>query len=189
MYLREFSKRITVDDKNRSWKHTELVPTNKLILISTFHWLHEISWKDGRVPLEFHLQNIISKLEMKSIEEKEYRQRVEKGWAEQKEKDRLRKEAEALRANEISEFKELLLKSKRWKKAVGLRNYLDANENNAIQNDNLTEEKIKWFEWARKKADWYDPEIEAEDELLKNVDRDDLSKQKTKTSIFNSFEN
>lgn len=187
LYLREFSKRITVDDKNRSWKHTELVPTNKLTLIATFHWLNEISWKDGRVPLEFQLQNIISKLEMKSIEEKEYRQRIEKGWAEQRDQERLRKEAEALRANEISEFKKLLLKSKRWKKTVDLRNYLDAYENNAIQKGNLTEDKIKWLAWARKKADWYDPEIEAKDELLENIDRDELNKQKTNFTMYNNL--
>ncbi len=31
-----------------------------------------------------------------------------------------------------------------------------------------------WLEWAKKKLDWYDPHIEADDELLKDVDRDTL---------------
>lgn len=31
-----------------------------------------------------------------------------------------------------------------------------------------------WVKWALGKADWYDPLIESEDELLKDVDRETL---------------
>ena len=172
--LRELSKRITIDDKNSSWKRTELVSTDKLTFIATFYFRTEVMWKDGSFPLEFQLEKIVSKMELKANDAREYRLQIEKGWAEQKERDRIRKEAEARLANELSEFRKLVLKSKRWKKAVDLRNYLDAYESNAIRNDNITEEKIKWLEWARKKVNWYDPEIEAEDGLLKGVDRDDF---------------
>jgi hypothetical protein len=30
------------------------------------------------------------------------------------------------------------------------------------------------LEWAREKANWYDPFIEAEDDILQNVDREKL---------------
>lgn len=34
---------------------------------------------------------------------------------------------------------------------------------------------IDWIAWARKKADWFDPTIEAEDELLKHINRNNIS--------------
>lgn len=183
--LRELSKRIVIDDKNSSWQRTELVPTNKLIFIATFYFRTEVPFKDGRNPLEFQLENIVSKLEMKANEAKEYRLQNERSREEYREKERLRKEEENRRANELSEFRNLLLKSKRWKKAVDLRNYLDSYEANAIQSGSLTEDKIKWLTWARKEADWYDPEIEAVDELLMHVDRDDLNKHNSNSAIYN----
>lgn len=40
-----------------------------------------------------------------------------------------------------------------------------------------------WIEWTRKKADWYDPNIEQEDELLGNVDKVYSFFQGIKTSV------
>ncbi|GIQ70066.1 hypothetical protein XYCOK13_28900 [Xylanibacillus composti] len=31
----------------------------------------------------------------------------------------------------------------------------------------MTEEDLEWIDWAKKKADWYDPIIAREDEILK----------------------
>ena len=42
--------------------------------------------------------------------------------------------------------------------------------------------------WARKKADWYDPEIEEEDEILKGVDKDEIDKQKINLPLYNSYQ-
>jgi len=61
------------------------------------------------------------------------------------------------------------------KKADDLRKYINIFEENAIKNNTLTEEKQNWIEWARKKADWYDPFINAKDELLEDVDKDSLT--------------
>ena len=35
-------------------------------------------------------------------------------------------------------------------------------------------ETQEWLEWAKRKADWYDPFTESPDELLANVDRNTL---------------
>jgi len=50
----------------------------------------------------------------------------------------------------------------------------------AIKNINFTEEIITWLEWANQKADWYDPLIEKEDELLEQVDKDKLVFKKSR---------
>ena len=42
------------------------------------------------------------------------------------------------------------------------------------EKNNFSEELKSWVEWARKKAEWYDPFIESEDELLNDVDRETL---------------
>ena len=49
---------------------------------------------------------------------------------------------------------------------------------------NLNEEVTAWLEWARKKADWYDPFIEKADDLLGDVDKETLSIKK-KPSFYN----
>jgi hypothetical protein len=41
--------------------------------------------------------------------------------------------------------------------------------------NNLTEVTKTWLIWTRKKADWYDPFIESNDELLIEVNQDTLT--------------
>lgn len=42
----------------------------------------------------------------------------------------------------------------------------------------LTDELRDKIDWIRKKADWYDPFIEAEDELMRGIDREELKMEK-----------
>ncbi len=76
---------------------------------------------------------------------------------------------------ELAMFKGLLKESKRWHDLVMLRNYIDAVETQARNKNDLTEDRKKWIEWARKKVEWYDPFILAEDELLSDIDPAKLS--------------
>jgi len=75
---------------------------------------------------------------------------------------------------ELLNFKELFLKSQRHEKAEVIRRYVQELEYSALQRNELTEDLKKEIEWARKKADWYDPFIESLDELLNEVDREEL---------------
>jgi len=34
---------------------------------------------------------------------------------------------------------------------------------------------MEWIEWARKTADWYDPHINGDDDLLSDVDKETLT--------------
>ncbi|MBV1756435.1 MAG: hypothetical protein KMY55_01205 [Dethiosulfatibacter sp.] len=49
-----------------------------------------------------------------------------------------------------------------YETASKIRAFIEAVRNN--KNDN--KDKGDWIEWANKKADWYDPSIAYEDELL-----------------------
>ena len=41
----------------------------------------------------------------------------------------------------------------------------------------VSDDLKNWLDWARKKADWYDPLINIKDDLLENVDPDFLLKR------------
>lgn len=56
-----------------------------------------------------------------------------------------------------------------------MREHIQSKEDTARRDGTLNEDLRNWVEWAWKKADWYDPNIEQEDELLGNVDKSTLS--------------
>jgi uncharacterized Zn finger protein len=96
---------------------------------------------------------------------REEEERKEKEWQQRKEK-------------ELSDFKNIITQSSRWQKAGELRSYIDAVEAKAIAGNQLTDKLRDWLQWLRDKADWYDPFIEKEDELLADIDRDTMSPKK-----------
>jgi len=62
--------------------------------------------------------------------------------------------------------------STRLHKAQYIRSYIEQFEQHAYKTNTLNDEKKEWLEWAREKADWYDPFIEKEVKLLEDLDRD-----------------
>ena len=78
------------------------------------------------------------------------------------EDERLRIEIKQKKDNEHKRFSELLNESKRWTEANHLRIYLNYIESNCP----YTEDLSTWLEWARAKADWYDPLIKKEGKLM-----------------------
>jgi hypothetical protein len=65
-----------------------------------------------------------------------------------------------------------------------MRNYIKQIEDNAIMKEDLTEELSNWIKWASDKANWYDPLINGEDELLNDSDREDLHKPKQPNNYY-----
>ncbi|WP_452223699.1 hypothetical protein [Lacinutrix chionoecetis] len=132
-------------------------------------------WRDSQKrPLEQRLPEILAKLEYVSEELIAYQIYLEKGW----EKQRILREKEqkikAKRDKEISDFKALINNSGRWQKSESLRRYLKEYETRLKEEDNLSSEAVEWLSWAKKKADWYDPFIESEDETFRGLDRDEF---------------
>ncbi|ADQ80091.1 hypothetical protein Palpr_1952 [Paludibacter propionicigenes WB4] len=170
----EKSNRIKYQDGN--WLNSRLHYNGKLCL-KYFYMYPQREWTDSTILLEDKLLDIIAKLEVIAHNKKVEREEREKRWAEQRRKEELTKQLVAIKEKELSDFKSTLRLASRYQKALELRNYITAFEDNAIKNNSLTEELQKWIEWARKKADWYDPFIEAYDLALDGANRDTLTWQ------------
>ena len=94
------------------------------------------------------------------LNEREYKKQQE----ERKRQERL----EQMRKGELAEIRQLEQVASDWDKAEKIRRFADAMERKIIEISEETANKkiIRWLKWAREKADWIDPLIEKEDELL-----------------------
>ena len=157
--------------KEAHWDRTVLHPIG-ILAFQIYYPSKE--WKDGKLPVEDQLSNIISQLELIGKEKKERTIQHRKDNELRKEKERIVNDFHLEKEKDLTAFKETMQKAARWHKVVNLRNYIDSIEQTAIEKNNFTEKLKSWVEWARKKAEWYDPFIESEDELLNEVNRETL---------------
>jgi len=170
--IAEKSNRINY--KEGTWNSSRLVYNGKLCL--KYYYLYpQREWVDSTTLLEDKLLDIIAKLEVIAHNEKTEKEEREKYWEEKRIKEQKEKDLQTLKEKELHDFKLIFKFSKRYKKANDLRNFIDTFEKNAIEKNALTNELNNWIEWVRKKADWYDPFIGAEDDLLCDVDKDSLT--------------
>ena len=139
-----------------------------------------------KIKIEDKLGDIIIKLYEQSEEVKterlarEERARIQKEEEEQKEKIRNAKKEEAQR------IKELVNMSEDYKIACEIRNYVNA----VSKQDNLTDEIKEWIKWANKKANWFDPIINEEDELLGKRDhKESMENKNNKLDKYGSYYN
>jgi hypothetical protein len=79
---------------------------------------------------------------------------------------RINEEKEKRKADELKKFKGLLTSTRRFVVAQRIREYLDSIEQKAAKGGGLTEELQRWIQWAKAKADWYDPLVNALDEII-----------------------
>lgn len=169
--LRERLKRKIV--KGTYSDYTELEPSNILSLRLDVYPTKE--WADTNTSqIEDKIPNIIAKLELQAVKEKQDAIDREIWNREYERKRKIEEDLEAKRNFELKEFKGLFQKSNRWHQAEILRKYIAEVENKAKENNSLTEEVIKWLEWANNKVEWYDPFTEKEDETFEKVNRDTL---------------
>lgn len=140
--------------------------------------------ENDKIKLEDKLGDIIIKLYEQSEEVKterlasEERERIQREEEERKEKIRNAKK------NEAQKIKELVNCSEDYKIACEIRNYINA----ISKQDNLTEEIKEWIKWANKKANWFDPIINEEDELLgKRNHTESLEDKNNKLNKYGSY--
>lgn len=171
--LRE-KKDMEMVQTNYSWKEAKYTPTGLLIFKMTAHYSYHKEWIDGEIPIEKQLSRILATLEYKAEEERLERIERNKSRTEEKKQKEIRREVRLRKEKELNDFQALLTTSKRWFKSKSLREYIDEVERKAVLNDTIPEQLNVWLKWARKKADWYDPTVESEDDLLKEVDRNKL---------------
>ena len=170
--IAEKSNRIKYKDGN--WDSSRLEYNGKLCL-KYYDLYPRREWTDSSILLEDKLLDIIAKLEVIAHNEKTEREERDRYWTAYHLLEQQKKDLQALKETELSKFKHTFKLSKRYQEAIELRNYINTFEKTALENNSLTEEKQNWIQWARKKADWYDPFIGAEDDLLGEVDKDTLT--------------
>ena len=92
------------------------------------------------------------------------------------EEARCREENRQRKEQEIRLVKELVKKAEDYRIAKEIREYIQAMIDSG--NEDITPE---WIEWALKKADWYDPSIETEDEYLGKRQHEKSAEEKEKS--------
>lgn len=175
VHLGEQSFEISIREKLKKLDEYKKEPTNILCLkVYTGYPRFEI-YDSKSVLIEDRISRAVAKIEL----EVEYYLRV---WAEndrreeaQRQREKVRAEILARKKKELDDFKLLLNAAQRHNDVKLIREYIQSKEDAASRNGMLNEDLRNWIEWARKKADWYDPNIEQEDELLGNVDKSTLS--------------
>lgn len=181
--LREKVKRVITKDEKYSWNNTVYIASD--ILSFKIDEYPEKEFNDtNNLTLEEQLPKILTKLELVSEKIKRDNEDREIRHQEYRKQREIEEAIKKRHTNEIENFKKLLEESDRCKKAVDMRNYIKQIENNAIKDNNLSEELINWIKWANNKADWYDPITRKQDELLNEKDINDILNPKQPNSYY-----
>lgn len=165
-------ERMRVSGNKDSFGGRILENTGEFIFIIGDYRRKEINEK--KATLETKLSTILAIIEMEGKRLKEERIEHERRRKIQEEKERIAKEILARKEKELADFKKLFKLSKRHEEAEVIRRYIQKLEDFAISRNELTDTTKEEIAWARKKADWYDPFIEAHDELLNEVNKEGL---------------
>ena len=115
-----------------------------------------------KIKLEDKLGDIIIKLYEQSEEIKNERLEREKIARKRREEEERKEKIRNDKNSEVQKIKELINCAEDYKIACEIRNYIDAVSKKEL----LTDEIKEWSKWANKKANWFDPTIDGEDELL-----------------------
>lgn len=179
--LRERLKRKIV--KGTYYDSTELYPSN--ILSLSLYVYPAKDWTDTNTSkLEDKIPNIIAKLELQAIEEKRKAIERELWHIEYERKQKIEEDFKARRNIELSKTTKLFSDAEKFDKATIYRNFIEATEQKAIKENNLTDELKEWIKWANEKADWFDPFTNRQDELLNNNDREEFYKPKQSNNYY-----
>lgn len=127
-----------------------------------------------KVKLEDRLGDILIKLYEKSERIRAERVAREEETKRREEQRKREVEFKNKRKEEAIKTIDLVNKSEDYRIACEIRNYIKAVE----LRGNFDEDTKKWIEWANKKADWFDPIIDVNDELLGKREHGISSKDK-----------
>ena len=157
----------TREPSSKPHTFTEYKPTG--VLCFTMDEFYPAQFKDGVEKIEERIPDIILRLEQRAQKHKESSEYHARMRAEREEADRIVREKQERKEKELADFKKLLNDAKRWKESMVIREYIQAIESGSV--DTISEDRRAWIEWAKKKADWYDPTKKLEDEILKGYDK------------------
>ena len=182
--LRERLKRITIPDAKYSWSSTDYIPTG-ILTFKVDEYPEKEFYDNNNQTLEEQIPKILTKLELVSDKLKRDKEESRIRQIEYRKQREIEEAIKKRHANEIENFKKLLENSERWKKATDLRNFIKELESNAIKENKLSEELSNWIKWSNDKADWYDPLVNKNDDLLTEKDKEEiLSPKKTNNNYY-----
>ena len=164
--LKEKMKMVKTQDK---YFNTEYHPSGILAFIVDTNFQKE--WKDGSQLIENKLSDILIYLEIKCSEIKEWRLENERKRRIIVEEEEKRKELFARKQAELNSFIELHNQAIRWQQTRLMREYISSVIQNGNNPFNIDVDFHEWIDWAKKKIDWYDPFIQAKDNILNDSDR------------------
>jgi hypothetical protein len=174
MICREKCKRVITT--KYSWNSYEF-HANGLLSFKTDGY-HSGEWVDGNKLIEEQIPAIIAKMEI-SVKELHIAQNEHRAHMAKLDAERQKiLDIQERKDKELADFKLLLNEANRWNNVQLLRNYLEASERKAKQANTRTDEFDQWFDWAKKKTDWYDPFVNSSDELLNDIDKVSLTPRK-----------
>ena len=123
-------------------------------------WLGR-EWKDGKVPVETRIQEIVDHMEVAARE-------LEKIWAERRAEERIEAQERQVQAaliqqdiEEKAAFEALMQEAQRWEQFQTLDKYLDVLSQNAEK----TPAFEQWLKWARHRRQLFDPYRERKDKI------------------------
>ncbi|MCB5953345.1 hypothetical protein LI951_14845 [Enterococcus sp. BWT-B8] len=116
---------------------------------------------------------VLALYEVSDVLRQEREEREEK--ARQREIERQKKEQQRERYNlEVTNTEALVNKAEDYETACKIRAYISALE----KSDELDDETATWIQWAKKKADWYDPTLALNDEYFGKRKHEESSESK-----------
>lgn len=170
--LKEKTRRVEVPNKyNPSSPNHEFEPTG-VLGFQIEDW-ERFSWKDNSLPIEEQLSKIIARIEFQGKKKMKETIRRNKEHEERERQAQLRRDLEKQKEIELEKFRSLLNTSNRWHQASKLREYLNAIQ---LAQSQHNEQPLEWMEWAKKKLDWFDPCVNAKDDLLTEKDIEEFKK-------------
>ena len=178
--IREKTKRILSD---KIYETATYIPTGILIL-QIGESFRAKEWVDGATKLENRLSKVVAKIELDALKELEWREECRIHRIQEAEKEKLRKEFQAKRDIELLNTKDLFKLAEYHNKANIIRDYISRIENQEPDNNQESTELIEWIKWAKDKADWLDPLVNKNDELLNEKDKEDFTNQKQPSNSF-----
>lgn len=173
--LGKHSYEISIREKLIRLDNLKKKPTN-ILCLKVYSGYPRFEIYDSKSTLiEDKISRIIAKVELGI----EYLERVWAQIARREEAARLIEEEKAkiltTKKEELAAFKMLLRSAKRLHEVNLIREYINFKEESAKHKGSYDEGLQKWVEWARKKADWYDPNINAPDSILDERDKDTIN--------------
>lgn len=172
--IREIYNSIKVDN-DFGWKTRELIPNDKLAIKAGLFGAYEFS-DSNKGLIENQILKILIKVETDFSEMNKLRKLQQLEQENREELQKLERQKQKLSEDELNKFIQFYNNAHRWKKYNTLKKYFDFIKSGPDKSVQTQE----WLEWASKKLEWYNPLIDAKDELLQEVDKEILNfKKKT----------